>query len=39
MGFDVCYHPIKGQEMQEWYFDVLKDKAKSNDLASLDENF
>ena len=23
MGWDISYHPISEQQMQEWYFDVL----------------
>ncbi len=26
MGFDVTYHPIKEKEIQEWYFDGLKNE-------------
>lgn len=33
MGFDVSYHPIKEQEIQEWYFDVLNDESKIDNLA------
>ena len=33
MGYDVSYHPIKEQEIQEWYFDVLNDESKIDNLA------
>lgn len=33
MGFDVTYHPIKEQEIQEWYFDVLNDESKIENLV------
>ncbi len=26
MGYDISLHPISEEKMQEWYFDVLKDK-------------
>ncbi len=26
MGFDITYHPIKEREIQEWYFDGLKNE-------------
>lgn len=30
MGFDVTYHPINEDEIQEWYFDRLKDVKADN---------
>ncbi len=26
MGYDISYHPIKEREIQEWYFDALKNE-------------
>lgn len=33
MGFDVSYHPIKEQEIQEWYFDNLTNNSKVEKLS------
>jgi hypothetical protein len=33
MGFDVTYHPINEDEIQKWYFDVLKNSKLINILA------
>ncbi|MGG5507666.1 MULTISPECIES: hypothetical protein [unclassified Myroides] len=33
MGFDISYHPIKEQEMQAWYFDLLQDDTTLEELA------
>ncbi|UKB82815.1 hypothetical protein LF887_17610 [Chryseobacterium sp. MEBOG06] len=33
MGFDITYHPIKEQEIQKWYFDVLNDISLIEKLA------
>ena len=37
MGFNVSYHPIKEQETKEWYFDVLNDESKINNLTQMFE--
>lgn len=33
MGYDISYHPINEQEIQEWYFDCLTDDVKTDLLA------
>lgn len=33
MGFDITYHPIKEDEVKEWYFDVLEDESTIDKLA------
>ncbi len=33
MGFDISYHPINEQEIQEWYFDCLTDDSKIDLLS------
>jgi hypothetical protein len=33
MGYDVSYHPISEQEIQEWYFDALGNDEKVNTLV------
>lgn len=33
MGFDISYHPIKEQEIQEWYFDLLQDDSTLEELS------
>lgn len=40
MGYDISYHPINEQEIQEWYFDVLFDHTRIDKVArahNLDE--
>jgi len=34
MGFDISYHPIKEQEIQEWYFDNLTDNSNVVKLSA-----
>lgn len=36
MGFDVSYHPIREEEMKEWYFDRLED-VKKGDFSTLNK--
>lgn len=33
MGFDISYYPIKEQEIQEWYFEILSDNSKIEKLS------
>ncbi|MDR1120383.1 MAG: hypothetical protein LBM08_05655 [Dysgonamonadaceae bacterium] len=33
MGYDVTYHPISEDEIQEWYFDVLENIEKLDEIA------
>jgi hypothetical protein len=33
MGFDISYHPIKKEEIKEWYFDALKDASSISKTA------
>lgn len=33
MGFDITYHPIREQEIQEWYFDAVQDISLIEKLA------
>ncbi len=37
MGFDITYHPIKEREIQEWYFDGLKNENTVNEQAKKHE--
>lgn len=33
MGYDISFHPISEEKIQEWYFDVLEDKTLVKSLA------
>lgn len=35
MGYDISYHPISEDEIQEWYFDVLSNPSNLTDLAAI----
>ncbi len=37
MGFDITYHPIKEREIQEWYFDGLKNENVVEEQAKKHE--
>lgn len=34
MGFDISYHPITAEEINQWYFDVLENMSKADELGN-----
>lgn len=37
MGYDISYHPVKEEEMQEWYFDIDFTRIAEGDYTEADE--
>jgi hypothetical protein len=34
MGYDISYHPISEQQIETWYFDLLKNPEKIEEVSA-----